>query len=80
MTKVNSNNGNETKSDIFPWVIFKSDIIFHWLQNTKMTFIIGAFQFNCKSMHKHVKRNKVTQYMSKSDSSFPYLQSSTLFK
>ena len=29
MTKVNPNNGNETKSDIFPWDIFKSEIIFH---------------------------------------------------
>ena len=29
MTKVNPNNGNETKSDIFHWDIFKSDIIFH---------------------------------------------------
>ena len=27
MTEVNVNNGNETKSDIFPWDIFKSDII-----------------------------------------------------
>ena len=27
MTKVNLNNGNETKSDFFPWDIFKSDII-----------------------------------------------------
>ena len=25
MTQVNSNNGNETKSDIFPWDIFKPD-------------------------------------------------------
>ena len=25
MTKVNPNNGNETKSDIFPWDIFKSN-------------------------------------------------------
>ena len=24
MTKVKSNNGNETKSDVFPWDIFKS--------------------------------------------------------
>ena len=30
MTKVNQNNGNETKSDIFPWEIFKCDIIFYW--------------------------------------------------
>ena len=27
MNKVNKNNGNETKSDIFPWGIFKSDVI-----------------------------------------------------
>ena len=30
MTKVRPNNGNETKSSIFPWDIFKSDIIFDW--------------------------------------------------
>ena len=29
MTKVNPNNEIETKSDIFPWDIFKSGIIFH---------------------------------------------------
>ena len=28
MTKVNPNNGNETKLDIFPRDLFKSDIIF----------------------------------------------------
>ena len=28
MTKVNPNHRNETKSDIFPWDIFKSDVIF----------------------------------------------------
>ena len=31
MTKVSPYNGNETKSDIFPRDIFKSDISFHWL-------------------------------------------------
>ena len=36
MIKVNPNNGNETKSDIFSWNIFKSDIIFNWWQNTKI--------------------------------------------
>ena len=37
MTKVNPTNGNnETKSDVFPWDIFKSDIIFHWSQNTEI--------------------------------------------
>ena len=28
MAKMNPNNGNETKSDIFPWNIFKPDIPF----------------------------------------------------
>ena len=27
MIKVNPNNGNATKSDIFSWDIFKSDVI-----------------------------------------------------
>ena len=36
MTRVNPNNGNETKSDIFSWDIFKSDIIIHLSQNTKI--------------------------------------------
>ena len=36
MTKVNPNNASETKSDIFPRYIFKSEIIFHWSQNTKI--------------------------------------------
>ena len=32
MTKVNPSNGNETKSDIFPWDIFKSDTISFFYQ------------------------------------------------
>ena len=35
-TSVNPNHGNETKSDMFSWGIFKSDISFHRLQNTKI--------------------------------------------
>ena len=58
MTKVKPNNAKETKSNIFPWDIFKSDIIFDQLQNTKIfyvnDFIIGTFQFYCKSEHKQV--------------------------
>ena len=27
MTKVNQDNGNETKSDIIPWEIFKYDVM-----------------------------------------------------
>ena len=33
MTKVNTNNENETKSDIFSWDIFKSDVISFFYQN-----------------------------------------------
>ena len=36
MIKVNSNKGNETNSDNFPWDIFKSDITFHLSQNAKL--------------------------------------------
>ena len=36
MTKVNPNNANERKLDIFLWYIFISDIIVQWSQNTKM--------------------------------------------
>ena len=37
MTKVNSNKGNETKSDIFLWEIFKFDAI-SFLQNNIKVF------------------------------------------
>ena len=36
MFKVYLNNKNETKSDIFTPDIFKFDIIFNWLQKTKL--------------------------------------------
>ena len=44
-----------------------------------MTFIIGTFQFRCKTEHKQVKRNKITQKMYKSESIFPHLQSSIIW-
>ena len=40
MTKVNPNNGNETKLDIFPWDIFKRHIIF----NQKILKYFSGFQ------------------------------------
>ena len=43
-----------------------------------MTFTIGFF--HCKSEHKQVKWSKIKQDMCKSDSIFPYLESSSLFK
>ena len=30
MTKMNKINGNETKSDILPWNILKSEVIFYY--------------------------------------------------
>ena len=42
MTKVNLNKGNETKSDIFPWDIFKSDSVSFFYQNILKHF--NAFQ------------------------------------
>ena len=45
-----------------------------------MTFMLGIFQFHCKSEHKQVKWNKIKQDTSTSDSIFSYLQSSVLFK
>ena len=33
MAKVNPNNGIETKSDIFPWAIFKSDTISFFIKS-----------------------------------------------
>ena len=60
MAKVNPNNENETKSDIFSMDIFKSDITFHWAHNTKIfQFIIDIFQFHRKSEPKQVKRNEI---------------------
>ena len=45
-----------------------------------MTFTIGIFQFHCKSDYKQVKLNKIKQNVWKSDSTFPYLQSSLPFE
>ena len=49
MTNVKRNNGNETKLNIFPWDIFKSDAISLFLskkyQNISMTFKIEISQF-----------------------------------
>ena len=38
MTKVNPNSGNETKSDIFTWDIFKSDSISFFIKKTLKYF------------------------------------------
>ena len=48
MTKVNPNNGNETKSDIFPWDMFTSDTISFFVKNYRyisISFKIEISQF-----------------------------------
>ena len=45
-----------------------------------MTFIIGIFQFHCKSKCKQVKRNKITRGTCKSNIMSPCLQGRTQFK
>ena len=60
MTKVNPNNGNEIKSDIFPWDIFKSDVMFIGCKILKYfrdfdNWHLLISQFHCKSEDKQVK-------------------------
>ena len=45
-----------------------------------MAFIIGTIQFYYKSEPKQAKLIKIERDISKSDRTFPYLQSSKLFK
>ena len=48
VTKVNANNRNVTKWDIFPWDIFKSDNISLFIKkywSIQMTFEIESSQF-----------------------------------
>ena len=44
MAKVNSSNGNETKSEFLPWVKFKYDIIF-FHSSISVTFKIKISHF-----------------------------------
>ena len=65
MTKVNPSNGNETKSDIFPSDMLKSNyqsiinqyqftfVTKYW--NFLMAFTIAMFQFHCEIEHKQLK-------------------------
>ena len=58
--KVNPNNGNKTKSVIFSWYIFKSDIIFLWsqiLKNFNAFYNFDSFNFIAKVSTN--KKNKI---------------------
>ena len=73
MTKLNPNNENDAKSDIFSWDIFKSEMPKYFSDFNNWYFSI-LFQKCTK------KKNKIKQDMCKYDSICPYLQNSTLFK
>ena len=67
MTIVKPDNGNETKSDIFPWDIFKSDTFFSkTYQSISMTFKIELSQFYDESQPKQRKLNNI-QHFSKTN-------------
>ena len=56
MTKVNLNNGNEAKSDIFSRDIFKCDIFMgRKILKHFDYFITGTFQSHCRSDYNQVK-------------------------
>ena len=60
MAKVNRNNGNETKSNIFPWDIFKSETISPYLFYQKILkhfsdFLIKISRFYVRSERKQWK-------------------------
>ena len=62
MTKVNPSNGNESKSDIFPWDIFKSDSMSFLSKNIKVfqwLFKIEFSQFYDQSEPKQRKWIKI---------------------
>ena len=65
MTTVNRNNGNETKSDIVPWGIFKSDTIYFSIKKysgVSMTFKTNVSQFYDFSEPKQRKWNKTRHF------------------
>ena len=72
MTKVNPNNKNDTKSDVFSWVIFKSEMPKYFSDFHKWHFSI-LFQTCTKNI-------KIKRDMCKSDSICCYLQNSALVK
>ena len=70
MTKMNPDNENETKSDIYSSGTFKSDIIFVCCQNTKIFQDLHNWHLSI-SLHKWVQTKiKIKRGMCKSDSIF----------
>ena len=45
MTKVNPNNGNETKSEVFPWHTLKYDVMFFLWKNIKVLKCLSKSKF-----------------------------------
>ena len=55
ITKVNPNNRNETKSDIYPETYSSLTSFFTGRKILSMLFITSIFLFHCKSEQKQVK-------------------------
>ena len=52
MTKVNPNNANETKTAIFPWDVFKSDVIYFFFFQKILKFLSFTTKVNANNGNK----------------------------
>ena len=82
MTKRNSNNGNDTKWDIFHRTCSNMTSFFSDCKILKYfkDLLIGTFKFHCRSNYKQVKSNIIKWDKCKSNSIFLYFLSRALFK
>ena len=80
MTKVNPNNGNETKQTFFH--VKYSDLISFFIGPKILKYFNDFHNWSSSNFIAKVSTTKIKIKwdMGKSDSIFPYLQSSTLFK
>ena len=76
MTKVNSNNENEAKPDIFKGKY--SNLTPFFIKIFEQFLQLASFKFFCKSGHRQVKKNKIKWGIGKSDSIFPLLIKCTI--
>ena len=86
MAKVNLNYGNESKSDIFPWVIFKSVIYFFLSKNIKLFQWLLKSRFHNFMMEVNRKKRNETKSnffswsIFKSDIMLHWSQNSKMFQ
>ena len=78
MTKLNPNNETETKSDILPWDIFKSNVIY-FLSSISMIFEIKVSQFYEPNTKNKTKSGIFSWDIFKSDIIFEWSQNTKIF-